>query len=333
MPRNYEPIDPAKLKTYSIADRTHKSAVASFARLPRPGATARELLESLPAFLGAEAFRRIVEATVAARRADRPVVWAIGAHVVKVGCSPIVVDLIRSDIITAVATHGAGAIHDVEVATQGATSEEVAETIREGTFGMVRETAAVFREALASIDRTAGLGAAIGRWLCEHRAPHAEHSILAAAFEKGIPATVHVALGTDTVHALDTTDGAAVGRASMTDFRTICAVVGDLAAAEGSSVGGVWYNIGSAVVLPEVFLKAVSVARNLGADLDRMVTANLDMIRHYRPQMNVIERPVAPGMGHEVCGQHEVLLPLLRQALIEKLSDRKVRSAAGRGAE
>jgi len=279
----------------------------------------REWLDSLPGFLGAAALRRVVASTVAARRADRPVVWAMGAHVIKVGCSPVVIDLIDRDVVSGIVLHGAGAVHDVEIATCGATSEDVAETIRHGTFGMVRETAAIFEEALAGEAARLGLGKAVGRWLCEHRPPHLAHSVLAAAYRKGIPVTVHVALGTDTVHVLDRSDGSAIGRAAMLDFRTVCAVVADLGATDGSPAGGVWYNIGSAVVLPEVFLKAVSAARNLGADLDAMVTVNLDMIRHYRPSVNVLQRPVRPGNGLEVCGHHEILLPLLRQALIEGL--------------
>lgn len=318
MAKSYKPIDPSKLRTYSARERAHRSEVERFARLTEPGASARELLDSMPAFLGVESLRRVVAATMAARRAGRPVVWAMGAHVIKVGCSPIVIDLIRRDVITGVTFNGAGAIHDVEIATLGATSEDVAANIRDGMFGMVRETAEIFDEILLLAERNElGLGAAVGRWLLERRPANMRHSILAAAAEKGIPATVHVAVGTDTVHMLDRGDGAAVGRASMRDFRIVCDVVADMAAARGTQAGGVWYNIGSAVVLPEVFLKAVSVARNLGADLDAMVTVNLDMLRHYRPQMNVVRRPVEAGNGHDIAGHHEIMLPLIRQALIE----------------
>lgn len=318
MAKAYKPIDPSKLRTYSAHERAHRSEVGRFAKLPARGASARELLDALPAFLGAESLRRAVTATIAARRAGRPVVWAMGAHVIKVGCAPIVIDLIRRDIVNGIAFNGAGAIHDVEVATLGATSEDVAANIRDGMFGMVRETAGIFDEILASASRSeAGLGAAVGSWLLEKRPANVAQSILAAAAEKGIPATVHVAIGTDTVHMLDGSDGAAVGRASLHDFRLICDVVADMAAEKATQAGGVWYNIGSAVVLPEVFLKAVSVARNLGADLDPMVTVNLDMLRHYRPQMNVVRRPVAEGNGHDIAGHHEIMLPLLRQALLE----------------
>lgn len=320
MAKSYKPIDPSKLRTYSAHERAHRSEVARFAKLPEAGASARELLDAMPAFLGVESLRRAVAATVAARRAGRPVVWAMGAHVIKVGCAPIVIDLIRRDIVTGVVFNGAGAIHDVEVATLGATSEDVAANIRDGMFGMVRETASIFDEIEVAADRDeTGLGAAVGRWLLEHRPANVRHSILAAAAEKSIPATVHVAIGTDTIHMLDRSDGAALGRASLRDFRIACSVVADMASEKGTAPGGVWYNIGSAVVLPEVFLKAVSVARNMGANLDAMVTVNMDMLRHYRPQMNVVRRPVVEGNGLDIAGHHEILLPLLRQALIESL--------------
>jgi len=320
MKRKYEPIDPTKLKTYSIRDRAHKAETGAFAKLPPPGAAAGALLDSLPGFLGAEQFRAVVDGIVAARQADRPVVWALGAHVVKVGCSPIVIDLIERGIVTAVAVNGATPIHDLEIATVGQTSEEVADSIGSGQFGMVAETAALVGEALDRAAQTGeGLGRSLGRVLVESGAPNLRYSILAAAHRTGIPLTVHVAIGTDTVHMLAPVDGAKLGAATMTDFRIICDVVGDLAAAKGSPTGGVWCNIGSAVVLPEVFLKAVAVARNLGADLEAMHTANFDMIHHYRPGQNVLTRPVAPGHGHQVIGQHEILLPLLRQALIERL--------------
>jgi hypothetical protein len=321
MKRKYRPVDPTLLKTFSIRQRAHKSETGAFAGLPQPGATAAELIRSLPRFLGAEEFRAVVDATVAAHRAGRPVVWALGAHVIKVGCSPIVVDLIERGIITAVALNGAGPIHDAEIAMIGQTSEEVADTIRTGEFGMVAETAALFGQALSRpAIAEEGLGRALGQTLLDSGAPNIGYSILAAACRAGIPLTVHVAVGTDTVHMLPEVDGAQLGAATMTDFRIICDVVRDMAAAEGSPVGGIWYNIGSAVVLPEVFLKAVAVARNLGADLEAMHTANFDMIRHYRPGQNVVTRPVAPGHGHQIVGQHEILLPLLRQALIEELS-------------
>ncbi len=321
MTRSYKPIDLTRIKTYSARRRQHKASVKDLASLPHSGASAAELLASWPDCLGAAAFRRVVAAIVAAVRHDRPVVAAFGAHVLKVGCGPILIDLIRRGVVKAVACNGACAIHDVELATLGETSEEVAKTIEDGTFGMVAETLAFFDEVAALVRRESiGLGAAVGQLLIDQEAPHRHQSVFAAARETEIPACVHVAFGTDTVHASGGADGSALGAASMHDFRLICDVVSDLGAVGGSKVGGVWLNIGSAVVLPEVFLKAVSVARNMGADLDCMTTANFDMIRHYRPHQNVVTRPVVPGRGHEVIGQHEILLPLLRQAVIEELA-------------
>ena len=320
MKRNYRPIDATRIKTYSAQNRSHKASVKQAALLPEPGASALELLRSWPDQLGSASFRQVVKAIVQAVRHERPVVAAFGAHVIKVGCAPILIDLIKRGVIRAIACNGACAVHDVEMAILGETSEEVAETIRDGRFGMVAETMAAFDEIAALLRRDRiGLGAAVGQYLIGRQAPFGGASVFVAAHEAGIPACVHVALGTDTVHVSGGADGAALGAASMHDFRLICDVVSDLGATEGRDVGGVWLNIGSAVVLPEVFLKAVSVARNLGADLDVMTTANFDMIRHYRPQQNVIARPVLPGRGHEVVGHHEIMLPLLRQAVIEAL--------------
>ena len=322
MPDNrYKPIDLSSVKTYSIEQRPHKMGTGELARLPAAGAAARELIESMPNLLGAREFHTVVRRIVEARQHDRPVVFATGAHVIKVGCSPIVNDLIRRGVIQAVACNGATAIHDVELATTGATSEEVADTIKDGTFGMVRETFDFFAVAgeLAAREDL-GLGEAVGRLLVDRRARHVSRSILATAYKSGIPVTVHVALGTDTVHMSGSADGAHIGRASLRDFRTVCSVVADLGARGDSEVGGVWLNVGSAVVMPEVFLKAVSVARNLGADLDRMTTANFDMLRHYRPHANVVTRRVSAGRGHEIIGHHEILLPLLRQAIVDGLN-------------
>lgn len=330
MTRSYEPVDPSRIRTYSVGQRTHKAASSLAARLPEPGSSARDWLASLPNYLGAAAFRRVTDAVVAAVRHDRPVVTAFGAHVLKVGCSPIFVDLIRRGVIKAIATNGAGAIHDAELALFGETSEEVADTIRDGRFGMVAETLEFFDAVAVKAKRDGrGMGHAVGALLMERGAPQRDQSVFVAACEAGIPACVHVALGTDTVHMSAGADGAAIGAASMYDFRLLCAVVADLGAKPmapqagspaDAGVGGVWLNIGSAVLLPEVFLKAVSVARNLGANLDCMTTANLDMIRHYRPAQNVVIRPVQRGRGHEIIGHHEILLPLLRMAVLEGLA-------------
>lgn len=324
--REYKPVDLSALRTYSVAKRAHKVSLDQMAALPPAGAGAADLIASLPDVLGARAFGAVVRAIIEAHRANRPVVLAMGAHVVKVGCSPIVIDLIERGVVTAVVGNGATAIHDVEIALLGATSEEVADTIRDGSFGMVRETMDFFRDAahLASAERI-GLGESVGRLLIQRRAPNLEASILAAACRAGIPACIHVAVGTDTVHAAAEADGAKIGAATLHDFRLVCSIVADLGADRPEGPGGVWLNIGSAVVLPEVFLKAVSVARNLGANLDAMTTANFDMLRHYRPRTNVVLRPTVEGRGHEVVGHHEIMLPLLRQAVIEGLAAREDR--------
>jgi deoxyhypusine synthase len=305
----------------SRGERAHRVAVDASAGTADAGCSFREWLATLPHFLGAEAFRATVDAIAAARRAGRPFVFAFGGHVIKTGCSPLVIDLIERGVITALATNGSGAIHDLELAETGATSEEVADTIRDGSFGMVHETCERMNDAARLGVEVGGLGRAVGRLLAEGDAPHKRLSLLAAAYRAGIPATVHVAIGTDTVHMHPQADGAAIGTASLADFRTICAVVAEMGAAEGDAAGGVWLNAGSAVVLPEVFLKAVSVARNLGHGLRGMHTANFDMLRHYRPAQNVVGRPVEAGHGHSVVGHHEILLPLLRQAVIEDLAD------------
>jgi hypothetical protein len=312
-----------QLRLYSRAERAHKVDTARLGGTPDRGVSFGVWLASLPGFLGAEALRAAVDAIVAARQAGRPVVFAFGGHVVKTGCTPLVVDLMERGIVTALATNGSGAIHDLELAETGATSEEVADTIRDGSFGMVHETCERMNAAATRGADGRGLGRALGELLEESAAPFRQHSLFATAARLGLPATVHVALGTDTVHMHPQADGAAIGAATLADFRTFCGVVAQMtAAADSDSVdppGGVYLNVGSAVVMPEVFLKAVSVARNLGHTLAGMHTVNLDMLRHYRPQQNVLTRPVERGHGHSLIGQHEIMLPLLRQALVERL--------------
>lgn len=318
MTKHYEPMDLHRLRTYSIRERAHKFDVEAMAGLCDQGASFRAFWEALPLYLGASELKAVVNAIIAARKADRPVVFAMGAHLVKVGCSTVVCDLVRRGVVTALAMNGATAIHDVEVATIGQTSEEVGDTIGDGSFGMVRETPGFFAEAMQQASRPdVGLGAALGEHLFRVKAPNLSKSILAAAHEKGLPIAVHVAMGTDTIHMHPGVAESDLLRRSTIDFRLVCSVVADLGAAREGGAGGVWLNIGSSVIMPEVFLKAVAVARNTGANLDAMVTANFDMIRHYRPSQNVIGRPVRPGQGHQVTGHHEILLPLLRQAVVE----------------
>lgn len=306
-------VDFSKLKLRSRTTRSHKVTTQSLAATPPAGCSFATWLESLPGFLGALALRSAVQAIVAARRAGRPVLLAFGGHVIKTGCGPLLIDLMDRGLITAIATNGSGAIHDLELAETGETSEEVADTLRDGAFGMVSETIERMDHAARLGADGRGLGRALGELLLERSAPLVQHSVFAAAARLGLPATVHVAIGTDTVHVSPAADGAALGAATLADFRRFCECI----CACAGSPGGVYLNVGSAVVMPEVFLKAVSVARNLGFDLDEMHTVNLDMLRHYRPQHNVLTRPVARGNGHALTGQHEILLPLLRQAVLE----------------
>lgn len=309
----YRPIDLSGLRTRSLAGRPSKVSVDDFARPPRPGARFADFLASLPRILGAEDFRAVVEAVVAAKRRGRPVILGMGAHVIKCGLSPVVIDLMERGVVTCVAMNGAGPIHDVEIALVGHTSEDVQAGLGDGAFGMARETGELIHEALAAAGAETGLGAAVGRRLLEVEAPHAAGSILAAAARLGVPATVHVAIGTDIVHMRPGASGAALGQASFVDFRLLTAVVADLS-------GGVYLNVGSAVILPEVFLKAFTIAQNLGADLRDFTTVNVDMLAHYRPTVNVVQRPAAVGgRGHALIGRHELLIPLLAFAVVEAL--------------
>ncbi len=312
-------LDLANLRLKSRAQREHKVAIADLGRPTEPGCSFSQWLAAMPNFLGAAQLHQVVAAIIAARRAGRPVVFAFGGHLIKTGCAPLVIDLMQRGIITALATNGSGAIHDLELAETGATSEEVADTIRDGSFGMVRETCARMTAAAARGATGIGLGRALGELLNAPNVPYRDLSLFATAARLDIPATVHVAVGTDTVHVDPQLDGAALGAATLADFRLLCAVVANLGAATADQPGGVWLNVGSAVVMPEVFLKAVSVARNLGHPLTGMHTANLDMLSHYRPVQNVLTRPVERGFGHALIGQHEILVPLLRQAIVEQL--------------
>jgi hypothetical protein len=247
----------------------------------------------------------------AAYEADRSVVVALGGHVIKTGCAPYLIDWLRRGVLTGICLNGAAAIHDVELALAGRTSENVEARLTDGSFGMARETADFFAKAAARASaKGIGLGAALGDLLHEERCLHPEVSLLRAAAEAGIPCTVHVALGTDIVHMHPCASGALTGEATLCDFRLACAMVADLA-------GGVWMNLGSAVLLPEVFLKAVSIARNLGFDLNGMTTVDLDMIRQYRARVNVLERHHCAGIS--VTGHHEVMLPLIHAAVVARI--------------
>jgi len=310
----FREADLSRLTRLSAADRPTKVTVAEFARPLEPRAAAT-LLASLPDQLAARALRDVVARTVAAHRAGRPVVFMLGGHVVKVGVSPCFIELIERGVITHVAMNGAAAIHDVEIARLGRTSEDVEAHLQSGTFGMVDETGAFMnRHAREAAVRQAGLGEAWGGALEAEPAPHRDVSLLARAARRGIPATVHVALGTDTIHYDPACDGAALGEASLRDFRVLAGTLAE-------ACGAVVLNVGSAVLMPEVFLKALAVALNLGADLSGLTTVNMDQIQHYRPRVNVVERPTrAPGAsGYSLTGHHEILAPLYCAAVLAEM--------------
>jgi hypothetical protein len=308
----YEEFDASGVKTYPLASRKSKARISDFARPYAIGSGLPGWLASLPAMLGAADFRAVVEAIVAARRTDRAVVWGIGAHVIKTGLSPILIDLMERGFVSAIATNGAGVIHDFEIALSGATSEDVEQALGPGQFGMAEETATLLNKAIADGARDRlGLGQAVGRYLVEQHPPFERHSIVATASRLAIPLTVHVAMGTDIVHMHPLASGAAIGDASLRDFRYFTSVVARLG-------HGVFLNCGSAVILPEVFLKAVALARNQGCSLEGLTTVNLDFLRHYRPLTNVVARPTAGiGRGYAITGHHEIMIPLLAAALIE----------------
>lgn len=310
----YEEFDLSGVKTYPLRSRASKVTRAQFATPYKKGTGVDGFLAGLPSLLAVSDFRAVVQALLAARRAGRAIIWGLGAHVLKTGLSPVIVDLMERGFVSAVATNGAGIIHDFEIALSGATSEDVDATLGPGTFGMAEETGTELNQAI--IDGVAaglGLGQAVGRYLAEGPAPFGQISIAANAHRLGIPLTAHVAIGTDIIHMHPLASGAAIGEASLRDFKYFTSSVAHLA-------GGVFLNCGSAVILPEVFLKAVAIARNDGRSLEGLTTVNLDFLRHYRPLTNVVSRPTAgTGKGYSLTGHHELMLPLLAAALIEGL--------------
>jgi hypothetical protein len=288
------------------------------ARPHRAGASFAEFLAGLPAILAGRDLRAAIDATARARRRGRPVLFGFGAHLIKVGLAPVVVDLIERGVVTGVLMNGAGCVHDLELAYMGQTSEDVAPALDDGTFGMARETAERLNGAIAAGARDGiGMGQAIGREILRGRYPHKRRSVLAAAVRRGVPVTVHAAIGTDIHHMHPSADGAALGATSHRDFETAAGLVAGLE-------GGVYFNVGSAVILPEVFLKALALARNLGHEVDRFTTVNLDFMRHYRPMVNVVERPTRKGgRGISLVGHHEIMVPLIAAGVIEALERRR----------
>jgi len=312
VPFNYEDFDLSGIRTYPLASRTSKVSASDLARPVGAGATVGAFLDSLPNILAAADFKAVVAAIRAAHADGCGVLWGLGAHVIKTGLSPILIDLMQRGFVSAIATNGAGVIHDFELALSGSTSEEVDEALGPGRFGMADETGRLLNAAInEGVAAGLGIGQAVGQRLRTMKPAHESLSILAAAARLDIPVTVHVGIGTDIIHMHPLASGAALGEGSLRDFRYFVSNVAKLGR-------GVYLNCGSAVVLPEVFLKAVALARNRGVSLDGLTTVNVDFVRQYRPLTNVVARPVAGiGKGYSIVGHHELMIPLLAAALLE----------------
>ena len=311
-----QPLDFTGLKTIGLEERGGKVRMADFASAYRKGSGVAGLVDSLPHILAGDSFRALVDAVAGARAKQRAIIWGLGGHVIKCGLAPVLIDLMQRGYATTFALNGSASIHDFEIALAGHTSEDVEAVLPDGRFGAAEETGREMNEAIAAGDRDGlGMGEALGRWL-EARPDLAagEQSLLLQAYRHNTPVTVHVAIGTDTPHTHPAADAAAIGSTTHRDFRLLASWVADL------NDGGVYLNVGSAVLLPEVFLKAVSAVRNLGHPLARFTTANFDFLQHYRPRVNVVERPHAQsgGRGYTITGHHELMIPLLAASLIEK---------------
>lgn len=309
----YEEFDLSDVKTYPLKSRASKTRVEDFGRPLVPGGSVAAFVDSLPGILAAADFKAIIGAITAAKRVDAGVVWGLGAHVIKTGLGPVLIDLMERGFVSAIATNGAAIIHDFEVALVGATSEDVDEALGPGRFGMADETGRLLNGAINDgVGAGLGIGQAVTRFLAARQPQFARYSVFAAAARLNIPVTVHVAIGTDIIHMHPAASGAALGEGSLRDFRYFVSNVARLER-------GVYLNCGSAVVLPEVFLKAVALARNRGLALAELTTVNLDFIRGYRPQTNVVARPTAgTGRGYSLVGHHELMIPLLAAALVER---------------
>ena len=307
-----KPFDLHGLKTYDLQSRPSKVFVEDLGKPASGETTVADWLDMLPRQLAANDLRRARDHLFRAQRAGCTVAAALGGHVIKTGCGPYLIDWVQRGLLGAIVMNGAAAIHDLELAIAGKTSEDVGRSLPAGKFGMAQETADAFAVAARrGAEKERGLGSALGHYLAEIDPPHADCSLILAAYRAGIPCTVHVALGTDTVHMHPHVSGAALGEASMLDFRILCSLVAGMA-------HGVWLNLGSAVVLPEVFLKAVAVVRNFGHDLDGLVTVTVDKQSQYRNRVNVLERPASEGI--ELIGCHELLLPLLHAAVAVRMT-------------
>ena len=320
MKKGLQPLSLEGVKTYPLAQRKSLVRVEDFARPVLPRASFQKFLASLPNFLAAKDFKEVVIRIGKAHQHKKPVILGMGAHPIKVGLSPLILHLMEKGVLQGVAMNGAGIIHDFEIAFAGKTSEDVASEIGEGAFGMAEETGRMINEAInRGWEKGWGIGHSVGEMILRNRLPHWKGSITAAGARLGIPVTVHVALGTDIIHMHPKSRGAAIGEGSHRDFRLFAALLSRLQ-------GGVYLNLGSAVILPEVFLKALTLVRNRGYRVKNFTTVNLDFIPHYRPLTNVVRRPTLEGgKGFHFTGHHEILFPLLTAAILEEIVHRRVR--------
>lgn len=311
-----KPLDFGGLKTYSLHDRYSKVTVEHFGRPLKENSSLRTFLSSLPDQLLGHDFPELVRSLAEVHRNKKPILVGMGAHVIKVGLNPVLIDLMERSIITGLAMNGACIIHDAEIAMAGSTSEEVGDVLGDGAFGAARETGEILNGAISQGAREGiGMGQAVGEYLLARDFPHNDKSLLASAARLGVPVTVHVAIGTDIIHIHPSASGADIGTTSHYDFRLFCSEVAGLQ-------GGAYLNVGSAVLLPEVFLKALTLVRNLGHHVDDFTTANFDFIKQYRPLTNVVHRPTAKGgRGYNVTGHHELMIPLLAASLLDELNE------------
>ena len=306
--KDFKPIDLESINTYELASRPSKVTVADFAEPVDGDASLTDFLDSLPDILAVKSLRAIALQIRRAKDLGKPIVWGIGGHVVKTGLAPVLIDLMRRGFVSAIAANGSVLVHDTEIALAGFTSEDVDASLGKGDFGAARETGEILNAAAKSGARDRlGLGEAMGREVSSKNAPHAGQSLLCRSYADKIPFTAHLTIGADIGHFHASCDGAALGATSHTDFKLFCSIVKEL------NGGGVYLNVGSAVTLPEIFLKAVTVVRNLGHELQDFTTANFDFIQHYRPAANVVRRPTAGGAGRgfSITGHHEIMIPLL----------------------
>ena len=314
MAKKYKPISLKDIKTCKLKSRKSKVPLDKVGK-PFKGGSFIDFLSSLPDILAAKDFKAVVTAIINARKKDRPVILGMGAHPIKVGLSPIIIDLIENKMITAVAMNGACIVHDFEMSLIGHTSEDVDIELCRGTFGMAEETGRELNRAINDgVNKGYGTGKAVGEYILKSKANYKGLSILAAAERLNVPATVHVAVGTDIIHMHPAADGKSIGEGSMRDFRLFSSVVSDLK-------GGVYINLGSAVIMPEILLKAIAVTRNLKYDVKNFTTVNMDFIQHYRTRENVLRRPVlSGGKSYALTGHHEIMFPLLAAAVMEEIN-------------